>query len=375
MNAQHLMNPLRRERGVTLVELMVAIAINLVLVLAATLLYLNTRSTQRAVDEKSAVSETGQFALELLGRDITLAAFYPMAASEPEVAGAPTLSAVPVTYDIAAERLVNGGQLKPAYRRGLMGCDGQAFSAKDHVCDAAAADFDSLVVAYFTSDALGLTAGLRADCTRADVANDGKVAPNASRVGVMPQSEADKKAGKAPSARTESGLQPASPLLVINHYFLRPIELLTEGGRTVQTNALACRGNGRQVGGTMVAADLITGVEQMEITYGVRAPDLGFAGMTPHRYLTATQVSGLKDMSIGDLTLDAWQQVLTVKVCLMVRSTESTAPRNAKGEVVPVNDCSGEPMALADGGLVQRFERVFSLKNRQGVSPVIRVGG
>lgn len=62
-------------KGLTLVELMVAVAINLVLVLAATLLYLNTRSTQKMVDEKSAVSETGQFALALLGRELTLAGF------------------------------------------------------------------------------------------------------------------------------------------------------------------------------------------------------------------------------------------------------------------------------------------------------------
>lgn len=375
MNPQHFTSPPRRQRGVTLVELMVAIAINLVLVLAATLLYLNTRSTQKAVDEKSAVSETGQFALELLGRDVTLAAFYPTAASEPAVAGAPALDAVPVTYDIAAERLINGGQLKAAYRRGLMGCEGRAFSAQNHQCESAQADFDSLVVAYFTSDALGLSAGLRADCTRSDVANDAAVAPNATRVGFLPQSEADKQAGKQPSTRTASGLQPAAPLLVINHYFLRPVELLTEGGRTVQSKALSCRGNGRQSGGTMTAVDLVTGVEQMEITYGVRNPELGFASVTPYKYLTAADLSALESMSIGDVTLDAWQQVLTVKVCLMVRSTESTAPRNAQGAVQPVTDCAGEPMSLADGGLVQRFERVFSLKNRQGASPAIRVGG
>lgn len=374
MNAKHPMSLRRREQGVTLVELMVAIAINLVLVLAATLLYLNTRSTQKAVDEKSAVSETGQFALELLGRDVTLAAFYPTAASEPAIAGAPALDAVPVTYDIAAERLVNGGQLKAAYRRGLMGCDGQAFSAKDHQCETTEADFDSLVVAYFTSDALGLAAGLRADCTRADVANDAVVAPNATRVGLMPQSDEDKLAGKESSKRKDSGLQPASPLLIINHYFLRPAELLTEGGRTVQSKALSCRGNGRQSGGTMTAVDLVSGVEQMEITYGVRNPELGFASVTPYKYLTAAEVSALGNMSVGDVILDAWQQVLTVKVCLMVRSTESTAPRNAKGAVAGVTDCLGESMTLADGGLVQRFERVFSLKNRQGASPAIRVG-
>jgi len=124
----------------------------------------------------------------------------------------------------------------------------------------------------------------------------------------------------------------------------------------------------------MTSVDLVTGVEQMEITYGVRNPVLGFSSVTPYKYLNAEEVSALENMSIGDITLDAWQQVLTVKVCLMVRSTESTAPRNAQGAVAGVTDCSGESMMLPDGGLVQRFERVFSLKNRQGVSPAIRVG-
>lgn len=378
MTPQALMPPRSRQRGLTLVELMVAIAINLLLVLAATLLYLNTRSTQKAVDEKSAVAETGQFTLALLGRDLTLAAFYPVAASEPATAGQAAQVGALMTYDQAAGQMVDAGLLPAAYRHGLMGCDGKLFSAQTHACvdhtDAAAAGSDSLVVAYFSSDAMGLSTGLRADCTRADVANDATVARNTLRVGTQPQTAAQVAAGEAALKRENLGLQPASPLLIINHYFLAPIQLTREGGRTIDSLALYCRGNGHVTSGTMSASELVRGVEQMVVRYGVRDPAAGFGGVSPHRYLTAAQVSALSPMNLGDATLNGWQQVLAVRVCLVVRSTEATASRDASGNVAAITDCHGESMRLTDGGQLRRFERTFSVKNRQGVSTALMGG-
>lgn len=370
--------PRFRQRGLTLVELMVAIAINLLLVLAATLLYLNTRSVQKAVDEKSAVSETGQFALALVGRELTLASFYPVAASEPATAGQAAQVGALMTYDQAAGQMVDAGLLPAAYRHGLMGCDGKLFSAQTHACvdhtDAAAVGSDSLVVAYFTSDAMGLSAGLRADCTRADVANDASVARNTLRVGTQPQTPEQVAAGETAGRRESLGLQPASPLLIINHYFLRPIQLTREGGGTINSLALYCRGNGHINNGTMSSSELVRGVEQMVVRYGVRDPAAGFSGMSPHQYLTAAQVSVLPSMNLGDVTLDGWQQVLAVRVCLVVRSTEATASRDGSGNPVAITDCHGESMSLADRGQLQRFERTFSVKNRQGVSTAIPGG-
>lgn len=352
----------RLQKGLTLVELMVAVAINLVLVLAATLLYLNTRSTQKMVDEKSAVSETGQFALALLGRELTLAGFFPTENSDPAGGGLVNASGLGLkSYDGEAAQLIRNGQLFGAYAHGLMGCNGQMFSAETHTCEkhaeAAAAGSDSLAVAYFTHDAMGLSTGLRADCARADVANDNTVALNSLRVGAT--------SGKGPAGL---GVQPAAPLLVVNHYFLRPTTLTREGGGTVQSLALACRGNGSANGQDMVTTELVQGVEQLVLTYGVRDPEEGVKGTAPHRYITADDVSKLEPMSFGDQTLDGWQQVLAVRVCVVVRSTEATA----RGESIV--DCEGNAMSLNDGGRLQRFERVFSLKNRQGVSTALSGG-
>jgi type IV pilus assembly protein PilW len=246
------------------------------------------------------------------------------------------------------------------------------FSGQTHACvphtEAAAAGSDSFAIAYFTSDAMGLAAGLRADCARADVAADGSIARNTLRVGTRPLTPDEVEEGKQATARSDLGLPPEAPLLVINHYFLRPTTLAREGGGMVNTLALACRGNGSADKGAMSANELVKGVEQLVVTYGVRDPAAGLAGTSPHRYLTATEVGALAPMNLGDATLNGWQQVLSVRICLVVRSAESTAAG------VAITDCEGKQMKLADGGQVQRFERVFSVKNRQGASSALSGG-
>ena len=72
---QHL--PLRHERGLTLIELMVAMAISLIIVVAAAYVYLASRESQRAIDRSSSSRETGAFIVQMLGRDIMNAGFYP----------------------------------------------------------------------------------------------------------------------------------------------------------------------------------------------------------------------------------------------------------------------------------------------------------
>ena len=72
---QHL--PLRHERGLTLIELMVAMAISLIIVVAAAYVYLASRESQRAIDRSSNSRETGAFIIQMLGRDIMNAGFYP----------------------------------------------------------------------------------------------------------------------------------------------------------------------------------------------------------------------------------------------------------------------------------------------------------
>lgn len=66
-----------RARGFTLVELMVAMVIALLALLAATQLYVNTRGTYRLQGMQSRLSEDGRFALSMLQRIVLQAGFHP----------------------------------------------------------------------------------------------------------------------------------------------------------------------------------------------------------------------------------------------------------------------------------------------------------
>lgn len=352
--------PARRhdQAGVTLVELMVTIAINLLLVLAATLLYLNTRNTQKAVDERGAVFESGQLALDLLGREIGNAAFYPAVSVEPAAGGQAAGNNVLWSHDLATTQSMT--TVPAAYRHGVFGCSGERFDVgasgcSPHTNATGPAGSDALVVSYFTNDAFSLDRGQRADCTYADVANSALNAGRERAAGGATGTGT----GTAAAAAGALGVAPDAPLLVVNRYQLVPRQFQVDGV-AVNTFSLACSGNGRADGAYQ---ELIRGVEQFVVRYGV----MDDATLRPNRYLTASQVTALGDTtSIDGVVYPAWRRVVSVRVCLLVRSTSGTALRTAtNGQAAAITDCSGSSYTPPNGAQVRRFEQVFSVKNRQ----------
>ncbi|MEJ8858359.1 PilW family protein [Variovorax robiniae] len=65
----------QRQRGVTLVELMVALTIGLILVIIASAIYLYSKQSYNAVSENSQMEENGRFAINLLTKSIQSAGF------------------------------------------------------------------------------------------------------------------------------------------------------------------------------------------------------------------------------------------------------------------------------------------------------------
>lgn len=352
----------RRQRGVTLVELMVTMTINLFLLLAATLLFLNTRSIQQAVNDRSAVFETGLFAMGLLGRDIGNAGFYPAVGSEPPAVGTGLTVNARLTYDSVAQGLA----LPVVYAHGIFGCTNGAFDPIGHRCalhkGGVLAGSDSLVLALFTQDAFSAAMGQRADCTRSDVINDTTIARNHVRALSHAPLVATSSGGKPSTVealRPTEGALPDAPLLVINAYRLRTQNLTLEDGRTVASAALECWGNGGKQW-----VELVRGVEQFVVRYGV----MDDATRTPTRYLSATEVAALTNSVIDGDVFTGWQRVVSVRVCMMVRSPQNSAQRDdADGTAVDVADCiDGSAYKRDNGAQVRRFEQVFSIKNRQG---------
>ncbi len=74
MKRQH-WNAGRFHRGLSLVELMVALAISLILLLGVAQIYVSTSATNRSQEGLSRVQENARFVLDLLARDIRLAGY------------------------------------------------------------------------------------------------------------------------------------------------------------------------------------------------------------------------------------------------------------------------------------------------------------
>jgi type IV pilus assembly protein PilW len=339
----------RRQTGLTLIELMVAVAVSLILILAASMLYINTRAIQKATDERSQVFETGRLALQILGGDLGKASFYPAAYSEdPRLTDPPIKPPIRNNYEDGVFAAFDGA-VPSALSSGLFGCDGTQVSDVLTGCMAAeavgtvnAGASDGLLVAYFASDAFSLDAGDRADCTRSDAVNADY---NSARAGAAQQAAL--------------GGLPSKPLLVVNRYFLKPTTYQTESGQTVSTFSLSCRGNGNNDGKS--AIQLVTGIERFGVRYGVVAPG---SNRAPTHFLSATEVAALPAAATIDdhLYPTGWDRVVAVEVCVLARSFSKTGLASAG---VSLTGCDGAAYTPPSGVQVRKFTQVFALKNRQ----------
>lgn len=371
-----------RQRGASLIELMVTLAITLFLVAAAAYVYLGTRETQRAIDGNSSNTEVGAFALQLIGQDIMKAGYYPanisrvLTASEgfPKLSKYPPLkqneNAVQATdwtlpadpnAALAYYPLRQARPMGP-YGSGLFGCEGAKFKPSTGSCDTAVAGApDSIVVNYFTNDSLDTNTGDRTDCTGSNVGND---TSNTNRIGT-------------------SALAPLQPLFVSNRYGINATNVEIDK-QTVSTGSLACNGNGASgskpnpataVSGAQannVYQPMITGIEDLQITYGVFAATGNQNQRTPDKFYSATDVGNLAWIEVDDppfpkVVTPPWSRVVAVRVCVMTKSLGATPKiANAASALGTYVDCKDAtvPKAANDFSLRKRFVQVFAVRNR-----------
>ncbi|HEU5295042.1 MAG TPA: PilW family protein [Burkholderiaceae bacterium] len=68
--------PRALERGLTLVELMVAMTIGLLLIAATTAIFINSSNVRRQIESSADVIENGRYGLDVLTRELSLAGYY-----------------------------------------------------------------------------------------------------------------------------------------------------------------------------------------------------------------------------------------------------------------------------------------------------------
>ena len=76
MNREHIrLHGGKAERGMTIVELMIAMVIGLIVLGAVSSVFISTRQTFRTTDSLSRIQESARFALEMMARDIRMAGY------------------------------------------------------------------------------------------------------------------------------------------------------------------------------------------------------------------------------------------------------------------------------------------------------------
>lgn len=364
---QHL--PLRHERGLTLIELMVAMAISLIIVVAAAYVYLASRESQRAIDRSSSSRETGAFIVQMLGRDIMNAGFYP--ANMVPVPGDATQTGMYDTYPPLPTLDASGNSAQTdwqavaanvvtwpptAFMTGIYGCDGGPFNTQTSACPTPdASKADTIVINYFSGDSLSMastsSSGGRYDCTGSDPAGSAATSTaNHNNFRVTTD-------GSTPDVTKP----PQLPVFVSNRYTLSDLKMSVEGV-DVNTKSLACSGNGSSKPGDLaIYQPIVPGVEDLKFTYGVYASADTF---TPSRYYTASEVTALGNLAVNGLSLTPWQRVTAVRVCVLVRTVGgNTRIADKTGAARTYKNCQDADTAQPARDTITRYVQVFGLRN------------
>jgi type IV pilus assembly protein PilW len=299
------------QQGRSLVEVMIALTLGLVVLLAVSSMFIGNRGTYRSMDDKARLDEEGRLALQLLVQHVRMAGYgrltnntKPFADNDVASAGQTTSFVSPAVFtrfnQATAIRVEDSGFGANAIRGCRTGFANPQAMAAALTC-AAGGTSDALMVRYeVDANSSNLTAAnVPTDCI-------------GNAINATPTTE--------------------GPIFIIDNRFF------------IQTNAagtpeLFCQGNGANL--TLAAQPLAENVEQMTITYGLLAPAVDSAGVA----LDPTSIfsQSINRYVRADLVTN-WNQVGTVKICLVVRSANNgvaTAPqkyRNCIDDLITPTD-------------------------------------
>lgn len=319
----------RAQRGLSLVELMVALTIGLFLLGAVGIIYVNTATTSRGSTLESQMNEDAALALELLQQQIRLTGFS--------------------NVDASGNRLFPG--------QAVRGCDGgftnnaAVFSAL--ACNAAGTGPDALAVRY-----------------EASLLNS---QPVTDAAGVQRPGNCANQALTPWNALAE-GAATATPMaLADNRYYI--------ANDADGTPSLFCQGHtGAGFGG---GTALIPNIVDMQVQYAVTAlPTVG--NPIPH------QVAGY--VNAGNAVLGApainWSRVAAIRICLLARSARPVptgdnpiGTANPDGTTATAGlgtyiDCNGVSQTATDRFVRRAYVTTIQLRNtRPGLPSDYSAGG
>ena len=328
-------NALRRgrrhaNRGLTLVELMVAMVIGLVIVLAAVAAFTATRRSATTVDAASQLRDDSRFAMDVIQRLAVQTGFEDL-----PFVSRPYLGSIS-TYQ--GKNGINPSTLKPA----VYGYNNAVPSTTDPLNTATARTSGSL---GYGSDVLILQYGT---VKVTDTTTDGSMI---SCDGAAPTSPAGDRAVSILYVNTSSGGEPA----------------------------LMCMKRNDSTGTFSTPAPLLKGVESFQVLYGVdkvvaNTAPTGNVDSVPDSYLRADQMTVTGNDAA---TLTNWRRVRSLRIGLVLRGPPGSAQSSESQTLYPLGSNyestsdPGSKFTATDSRLRQVVTFTVQLRNcqNQGYQP------
>lgn len=300
------------QRGLSLIELMVSLAIGLVIIVASLAAYLNTQNTNRLADAQSRMNEDAQAALSILSREIRLAGNNPKQDNRIDDSSDPTKSSLrnPVYRPTPTDKKYtypDFSSSSPLLGQAIKGCDG-GFSNTS-----SAATIDDLTCSTSTTTSTyGLAITYEADSYNTVPTSTGK--PTDCTGSSLTKTDA-----KVRGCETCS---PVTPKTTDVSYYVADNRYYIATPKNNAAPSLYCRGNGN----SSAAQPLVQNIDDMQITYGTLDPTRTTKKAVIAGYLTASEINTTAPLK--DLSNDAerWMNVVAVRICLIVRSEEQIMP-------------------------------------------------
>jgi len=349
--------PRGREHGMSLVELMIAMAIGIFMCGVVASLYFNMRGSFRYQEDLARLQETGRFALERMGRDVRMAGYN----------GCGSIT------DFA--NVINGGATSPFlnFSSPILGYEGGVSTFPTELTSAGAitgtgAPDAIVLLGVDTSNELvvqghnppsaqidtsrhSIQAGeilLITDCSHAAVfqmtgpTNSNSNATNVvHNTGTGSPGNCTKYLGASCPASKSYQFKPGASMLRVysNAYFIAPSSL-GNGRRSLWAMSLT----GATSGST--AQEVMEGVQDMQITYG-QDTNGDFAA---DKFVTAD--------AIGTSATE-WAKVVSVRLSLLAKSSKNNIASKPQTYIF-----NGTTTTATDKSLYKSFTETMTLRNR-----------
>jgi type IV pilus assembly protein PilW len=334
-----------RSKGLSLVELMVALALSLVIGAAVMQMFLSSKTTYRVQDAMSRLQENGRFAVSLLAAESRMAGYMGcgnieeininVIASPPPLDASNPLGAVMGgANNVAASNTWNASAgtdvliIRKASNIGL------------HLTGNMAVDNANIQV---VDNRLGLKAEdtlFIADCMSADIFRATSVAASGGKTTVAHANNLNTSNRLSKAYGTDAEVMAFEEIT----FFVRDTARVSADGTPVRALWMQRRFANRS-DTSANPAELVDGVEDFQVEYGIKTGNNPVAS----EYRTANNVTN-------------WSQVVSVRFKLLLRSTDSNVVAKT-GEAVQSINFNGTAVA-ADGRLRQAFGSVVAIRNR-----------